>query len=464
VIRVSRQTVVHALALLAVSLLACDDDTSVVVAVGQPIPPGNQPPQGGGAVIVVTHGELDRNATADRASSGAAESARSRVHVDRLYFPSPGGPARIAADDHAIAVDPGEGGKNYDNDTNVDFGDDAAPRHAFLRVELRDIPRRARILDATLQILARQADAQPGCDVYVGFVPRDGRWNDLRRPLQWSRAPSLDAIASAHGEGGELLATTGLTPPGSSNFGVQDTGDGDPVASSSQVGQTLTLERDGTLADVQVQLRRAGTLAGATRMRVERCRADDGSDDRPDGVPLAVSEPVDAGAIDSGIQGSLVTYAFASRPPLAAGGRYAFVLESDAVGSAASHLQWKIHHGDAYQAGGLVNFGRKIAWNIVAYPELGQMPFFFGEDQVTPRTAAFGTLMRVDDVPAFPAPDAWVDVADVTAQLQEWVDDRSYAPRGVAAIELFAAPSTAPGAIRRGKDFRLKVTWREPRA
>jgi len=58
----------------------------------------------------------------------------------------------------------------------------------------------------------------------------------------------------------------------------------------------------------------------------------------------------------------------------------------------------------------------------------------------------------------------WVDVADVTALLQEWVDDPRYRPRGVVAIQLFTAPSTPAGALRRGKDFRLQVTWREPRA
>jgi len=462
--RTPRRSAVHLLALLTVAQLACSDDTSVAVAVGTPIT--DPAAAGGGAVVVVRHGDLDRNATMAAsasslsATSSAARSA-ARVH-EGVYLPSPSGRARITADNHAVAVDPGHGGKNYDNDTNVDFGHDSAPRHAFLRVGLRDLPRRARILDASLQILARQADVQPGCDIYVGFVRRDGRWNDLRRPLQWSRAPSFDAIASARGADGEMLASTWLTAPGASNFGMQDTGTGDPIASSSQVGQTLTMERAGTLADVQVQLRRAGVVAGSTRMRVERCRADDGSDDRPDGVPLALSEPVAAGAIGTGVQGSLVIYAFASRPSLAAGGRYAFVLESDAVGTAAAHLQWKVHHGDVYAAGGLVNFGRKLAWNIVAYPELGQMPFFFAEDRTTPRAAPFGTLALVRDVPAYPAADTWVDVADVTAQLQEWVDARSYSPFDVAAIELFTAPSTAPGAIRRGKDFRLQVTWREP--
>jgi hypothetical protein len=66
-------------------------------------------------------------------------------------------------------------------------------------------------------------------------------------------------------------------------------------------------------------------------------------------------------------------------------------------------------------------------------------------------------------VPPFPAPDTWVDVADLTAQIQEWVDAPAYQPHGVVGIQLFTAPETPAGALRRGKDFRLKVTWREPR-
>lgn len=470
-IRVSRRVLVRLLALLAAAPLACDDDTSVVVAVGgEPLPPGTGPPPGG-TVIVVTHNARDRGDKADLTSNALAESVGSRqsgrggrVHADQLYLPSPHGPARIAADNHAVAADAGTGGKNFDADTNVDFGHDSAPRHAFLRVGLRELPRRARILDASLQILSRHADAEPGLDVQVGLVPPDGVWDDLSRGLHWGQAPSFDGIAIVRDLEGTTLATTGLPPFGAANFGISDTGDPRAPASSSQVGQTLTIERAGTLARIEVQLRRAGTLDGATRMRVERCRADDGSDDRPDGVPLAVSEPVDASSIGSGTQGSAVTYGFLAGPQLEARARYAFVLESETPGSAAAHLQWKIHHGDAYPSGGLVNFGRKIAWNVVAYPELSQLPFFFHEDRITPRAPPFGTLLRVDDVPAFPAPDVWVDVADVTALLQEWVDDPSYRPRGVVAIQLFTAPSTPPGALRRGKDFRLQVTWREPQA
>jgi hypothetical protein len=54
-------------------------------------------------------------------------------------------------------------------------------------------------------------------------------------------------------------------------------------------------------------------------------------------------------------------------------------------------------------------------------------------------------------VPPFPAPDVWVDVADLTAQLQEWVDDPAHAPRGAVAIQLFTAPETPAGALRRGR-------------
>jgi hypothetical protein len=448
----------HLLALLAAAPLACDD-TSVVVAVGEPVDP-RTPPASGGAVVVVTHADRDRDAAPALA---AKASPHARVHDD-VYLPSPLGPARITADDHAVAADPGRGGKNFDADTNVDFGHDSAPRHAFLRVGLRDLPRRARILDASLQILARHADAEPGLDVYVGLVPRDGVWDDRSRRPHWSQAPSFDGVATVRDPNGELLATTALPPFGAANFGISDTGDPRALASSSQVGQTLTLERAGTLARIQVQLRRTGALDGATRMRVERCRADDGSDDRPDGTALALSEPVAAGAIGGGVQGSAVTYGFLGGPQLEAGARYAFVLESDVPGTAAAHLQWKIHHGDAYPSGGLVGFGRKLAWNVVAYPEVSQLPFFFHEDRVTPRVPAFGALARVDDVPAFPAADVWVDVADLTAQLQEWVDDPGYRRRGVVAIQLFTAPSTPTGSIRRGKDFRLQVTWRPPRA
>ena len=467
--RVSRRVLVRLLALLAAAQLACDDDTTVVVAVGgEPLPPPGTRPPPGGTVIVVTHDTRDRSAKSDLASNARSASDGSRqsgrVHADRLYLASPRGPARIAADDHAVAADPGTGGKNFDADTNVDFGHDSAARHAFLRVGLRDVPRRARILEASLQILSRHEDAEPGLDVYVGLVPRDGVWDDLSRRLHWGQAPSFDGIAVVRDLEGTALAATALPPSGAANFGISDTGDPRAAASSSQVGQTLTIERAGTLARIEVQLRRAGTLDGATRMRVERCRADDGSDDRPGGVPLAVSEPVDASSIGSGTEGSAVTYGFLAGPQLEAGARYAFVLASDTPASAAAHLQWKIHHGDAYPSGGLVNFGRKLSWNVVAYPELSQLPFFFHEDRVTPRVPPFGTLLRVDDVPAFPGPDVWVDLADVTALLQEWVDDPSYRPRGVVAIQLFTAPSTRAGAIRRGKDFRLKVTWRAPRA
>ena len=53
-------------------------------------------------------------------------------------------------------------------------------------------------------------------------------------------------------------------------------------------------------------------------------------------------------------------------------------------------------------------------------------------------------------------------IADVTAQLQEWVDAPDYAAGDVVAIQLFTAASTPPGAVRRGKDFRLQVSWRQP--
>jgi hypothetical protein len=124
---------------------------------------------------------------------------------------------------------------------------------------------------------------------------------------------------------------------------------------------------------------------------------------------------------------------------------------------------WEMLAEDAQRAwGGLGNFGRSAGWKVVAYPGAGQLPFFFDEDLVTPRVAPFGTLALIEDVPAFPAPDAWVDVADIAMLLQEWVDGPRYVAGDVVAIELFTAASTPPGARRRGKDFRLVVTWRPP--
>lgn len=406
------------------------------------------------------------DSTPSRATSQRGEPRRRRrhwrTHVDRLYLPSPAGTARIAADDHALAADPGTGGKNYDNDTNIDFGYDARPRHVFLRALLSDIPPKARILSATLQILARFGNAEPDCDVYVGLVPKDGLWDDVSLSPHWGQTPSFDGIVTARDAGAATLATTGLAAPGAANFGLQDTGGLFSLVSSVQVGQSMTITTAGMLADVQVRLRREGTLSGDTRIRVERCMADDGSDDRPDGVPLGVSAPVAASEIETSITGSLMTYPFPSGPSLELGGRYAFVLESDSIGSAANHLQWKIHHNDLYAPGGLVNYGLKIAWNIVAYPAANQLPFFFFEDLVTPRTPAFRTLTLIEDVPIFPAADAWVDVADLTTHLQEWVDGRHYVMNDVVAIQLFTAASTPAGTRRRGKDFRLQVTWMEP--
>jgi hypothetical protein len=358
-IRVSRR-VVPLLALLAAALLACDDDTTVVVAVGDPVPPPGQPPTGG-AVIVVTNSSLERDATAARATSAAAGG---RVH-EGLHLPSPRGPARIAADNHAVAADPGTGGKNFDSDTDVDFGRDVAARHAFLRVGLRATSRGgARILDARLQIPRALRRPRAGTrGLRAGLVPRDGLWDDLRRPPTGAAprastpspsrsTPTACRLRDGAGAGGPRTSASGIRVAGA-------------LASSSQVGQTLTIWRAGTLARLGVQLRRVGVLDGNTRIRVERCRTDDGSDDRPDGVPLALSEPVAASTIDSGLWGSLVATP-SSRPPLAADARYAFVLETDFPGSAENHLQWKIHHGNAYPAGGLVNYGRKLAWNIVA--------------------------------------------------------------------------------------------------
>ena len=455
------------LALFAAALLACDN-TDVAVRVGQPVCTTTPcpPPQGGG-VIVVTNGSLSRNATASAAtaSSSIAASPRRPVRVHESVFgPSPDGAARIAADNHAIAADPGTGGKNYDNDTNLDFGFDNAPSHVFMRLRLGDVPKRARILDASLEIQARFADTAPHCGVYAGLVARDGRWNGRFFGPRWGQAPDFDAIASARDAEGEELASTGLAAPGSANFGIEDTGTPVSLVSSTEVGQTLTVTRAGTLAEVDLQLRRDGNPIGATRVRVERCRADDGSDDRPDGVPLGVSDAIDASTFSSASAGDLVTYSFAEGPALEAGARYAFVLESDAIGSAANRVQLRIYHGDLYEDGGLVNHGLEVAWNVVAYPALNQLPFFFDQDLVTPRAAPFGTLARIDEVPPFPAPDAWVAVADLTAQLQEWVDDPSYRRRDVVAIELFTTPDTPRGAVRRGKDFRLRLRWQEPAA
>ena len=459
----SRRLFAPLFACFAGALLACDN-TDVAVRVGQPVCTTTPcpPPQGGG-VIVVTNGSLSRDANASAASSAAASPRPVRVR-ERVFGPSPDGAARIAADNHAIAADPGTGGKNYDNDTNIDFGFDAAASHVFLRLRLGDVPKRVRILDATLEIQARFADAEPHVGVYAGLVAKDARWDGRFFGPRWAQAPDFDAIASARDAAGEELAATGLPFYGAANFGIEDTGTPVSLVSSTEVGQTLTVTRAGTLAALDLVLRRDGSPAGATRVRVERCRADDGSDDRPDGVPLGVSDAVDAATFSLAPAGDFVTYSFANGPVLDAGARYAFVLESDAIGSAANRVQVKIHHGDLYADGGLVNRGLEIAWNIVAYPALNQLPFFFDEDLVTPRTRPFGTLARIDEVPPFPATDAWVAVADLTAQLQEWVDDRLYRPRDFVAIELFTTPDTPRGAVRRGKDFRLRLRWQEPAA
>ena len=458
----SRRPLAPLFALFAAALLACDN-TDVAVRIGQPVCTTTPcpPPQGGG-VIVVTNGSLSRSANASDAT--AASAARPVRVRERIFGPSPDGAARIAADNHAIAADAGTGGKNYDNDTNLDFGFDSAPSHVFMRLRLGDVPKRARILDATLEIQARFADTEPHCGVYAGLVPRDGRWDGRFFGPRWAQAPDFDAIATARDASGEALATTGLPFYGAANFGIEDTGTPVSLVSSTEVGQTLTATRAGTLAAVDLQVRRDGNPTGATRVRVERCRADDGSDDRPDGIPLGVSDAVDASTFPLAPAGDVVTYSFADGPALEAGARYAFVLESDAVGSAANRVQVKIHHGDLYADGGLVNRGLEIAWNIVAYPALNQLPFFFDQDLVTPRAAPYGTLARIDEVPPFPAADAWVAVADLTAQLQEWVDDPSYRRRDVVAIELFTTPDTPRGAVRRGKDFRLRLRWQEPAA
>lgn len=465
----SRRSLAPLFAFFASALLACDN-TDVAVRIGGPActTTACPPPQGGG-VIVVTNGSLARDANASAGSASRAPSTAQtprrpvRMH-EQVFGPSPGGAARIAADNYAVAADAGTGDENYDNDTNIEFGFDGAPRHVFLRVGLGDVPPRARILGATLEIQARYADTEPHCGVYAGLVARDGRWDGRFPRPQWGQAPDFDAIATARDEAGEALATTGLAAPDQANFGIEDTGTPVSLVSSTEVGQTLTVTRAGTLAAFDLQLRRDGSPSGATRVRVERCRADDGSDDRPDGVPLGVSEPVDAATFTLAPAGDLVTYSFADGPALEAGARYAFVLESDAIGSAANRVQLKIQHDNAYADGGLVNRGLEIAWNIVAYPALNQLPFLFDEDLVTPRTPPFGMLARIDEVPPFPAPDAWVDVADLSAQLQEWVDDPSYRPREFVAIELFTTPDTPPGAVRRGHDFRLRLRWQGPAA
>jgi hypothetical protein len=275
----------------------------------------------------------------------------------------------------------------------------------------------------------------------------------------WATEPSIDGIVTLFDPLSATLDTTGGTP-GSFRVGLRDIGDA-PELAAREVGQAVTVTSAGTLAFALVRLRRVGTVAGDLRVRIERCGADDGSNDLPDGTSLAVSAGVAASTVATSISGGTVVFTFTGGPALVSGARYAVILEADYTESSTAHCQLVVTHGDSYAGGGVLVYGTQVGWNIVAYPSISSLPFFFAADGITPKVAPVGDLVLVD-APAFASAGEWYDVADLTAQLQAWIDLPGYDPDGALAVQLYATPDCATGAQRRGQDFRLAVAWTAP--
>jgi hypothetical protein len=362
----------------------------------------------------------------------------------------------------------------FANQTNVlmDFG---------LQAGLSNRPERGdEILSVKYTAIADSTVGDVMTNIHFALQDLDGVWNDSPAGgiSPWTQYPGelglpvndCDIIIT------NTLATDILTnsnATGTDNailYALQ--GSSSTSGLHAEIGQTVTIPNSpGTLSSIQMRLKRYLSPAGSVRLKIFDVAADDGSNDRPVGDPLAVSDDFTASSLPTATT-SFTTFNFSgvNQIDLApfANTRLCVVVDSDHEVSSTNAIAVKIDSTNS-----LTDGSAQIRGNV-AQGTIGQASYFADIDfpwlrKTTDGTGAnFGNHGTVSTVtfPTTTASQAFtVDLP--TTQFQEWVNDSRYPFDGMDKIHLSFSPEIGltTGSNRFWGNFDkagdiLEVVWR----
>lgn len=311
------------------------------------------------------------------------------------------------------------------------------------------------ILSAELRLRAELSNSLL-CPVTVGLLSKDSLWN---HPFSVSTIEST----SVPNNDTQSWVTTDVfaTLSGSSSFTSLANW---PMKSKLvidtvfELGQAFTCDTSGVVGFIFTSVARTGSRPGVnTNMDLYAAAANDGSDDRPVGSPIATS--VDKGfdtvpLTTPGLNG----WDFRpSAPSIVAGNRYVWRIRYPSS-SGAPFLRLGTRNDNSYAGGSLITYGIHGRFSEPHYPEIGLLPHLYESDGSTIRTAAFGATIDVN-MPNFVTIGSTYAITGLASLVQEWIDDGGYAAGGVIGFQIAARAGGAVGAYRSFDFAQLALTY-----
>jgi len=382
-------------------------------------------------------------------------------------------------------------------------GRDSAGRAigSFVRVDVSTgipLKKGAVISDAYLEVRS-SAIGTDDFQIAIGALQKDGIWNvlDLAGPRVTLSADIQRFLVAATGGGfGPGIAGTSLHPMGYIDPG----GPGIGAAGLQYVGQSFGAIAAiiNTCTSIDVSLSRAGAAGGSVRLRVYNCTANDGSDDRPTGSPIATSDTVAVSSLTATTPPPAVTF------PFSGGNRFTVPLNQRRVAIVDWFSRSRVGGGALVAKTDYLNVGAVVTpsstpngstvvgspefaavdsgWGPRNYPSHLVFPWLYGNageylpgtDRLTsleeftipgrkPYAAPIGSVVAMA-APSFPSVGQWVKLPGLAPVIQAIVDHASFDDTltpNLIGLAINTTTGAANNELRLGDDVRLVIsgTW-----
>ncbi len=348
--------------------------------------------------------------------------------------------------------------------------------------------------DAYLEVRA-SAVGTDAFNVAIGAIKKDGIWNILD-------AASPRVSLSADIQKFQLTATGGSFGPGFAGTSLYSIGYLDPGGPGigsvglQYVGQSFSsaLAIINTCSSIKVSLSRTANAAGSVRLLIYNCAANDGSDDRPTGSPIATSDTVNVESLTTTTPPPVVTFTFSG------GNRFSVPLNERRVAIIDWFSRSRVGGGALIAKTDYLNVGAVVTpsstfngstvtgiptfaavdsgWGPRNYPSHLVFPWLYGNaGEYLPGTRR---LTVAEDVygshyadpigsvvamaaPAFSSVGAWVKFPGLAPVVQAIVDHASFDDTltpNLIALGINTTSGAANNELRIGDDVRLVLTGR----
>ena len=374
---------------------------------------------------------------------------------------------------------------NIDQHVNVTAGFRTITKNdnrqsAFLRfgVNSTTIPAGSLITRAYLRCFSQGTSTQTAANISIAALASDGLWDSSPTDHFFNRAEGNLFGVDLIGRMNHQVFDAGASSI-NAKYGTDTTIQVYPINSdaianpTSGLGQAFLVSNDlgagpHTLGSITLRLKRTGSNGSATQtVEVYQCRANDGSDDRPDeGVGIiATSNTRTFNTPGTGSSGSLVNFTFTAGPALTVGNRYVFNYQNNAGVSSSNYISVLWTADSTLSNPGMYphNFATAYAFASRNYPLIGQLPHLYEADDSTVRTTPLGSIANAT-FPSFSSNNTWYEVepADLKTIIQEYIDQGGYGSGSLLGITIAPSSSATLPTSRIWDSSELILSWGQP--